>query len=108
MSSRLDEIRAIIEQLPDDPFPRYGLAIEHKTMGQLDEAKGAFADLLSRHPSYIPQYLMYGGLLVQMKDKAAASHIYQLGIAAAEKAKNGHALGELRQALASIDEPEDD
>lgn len=108
MSSRLEEIQSIIAQLPDDPFPRYGLALEYKNLGQLDEARGAFAELQERHPGYVPQYLMHGNLLVQMKDRQAARAVYERGIAAAQAARNQHALGELRQALDALDEPEDD
>lgn len=106
MSTRLEEIQNIIVLAPDDPFPRYGLAMEYKNLGQLDEARAAFADLLGRHPGYVPQYLMYGNLLVQLKDRDEARRVLALGIQAAERAKNHHALGELRGAAAALDDPD--
>lgn len=108
MSSRLEEIQNIIAQIPDDPFPRYGLALEYKNLGQLEDARRAFDELLEKHPAYVPQYLMHGNLLVQMKDKAAARGVLEKGIAAAQAARNQHALGELQQALAAVVDAEDE
>lgn len=108
MSSRLEEILSIVARFPADPFARYGLAMEYRNLGQLDEARRTFAALLADHPDYVPQYLMYGNLLLAMKDREEARRVYEQGIAAAARARNQHAEGELRAALAALDEPEDD
>lgn len=98
-SERLEEIQNIIKLAPNDPFPRYGLAMEYKNLGDRDSARRSFAALLESHPEYVPQYLMYGQLLVEMGDRAAAKQVLTAGIVQAEKARNQHALGELRSSL---------
>ncbi|MDW8283106.1 MAG: tetratricopeptide repeat protein [Myxococcales bacterium] len=108
MSSRLEEILSIVAQFPADPFARYGLAMEYRNLGRLDEARRTFAALLADYPDYVPQYLMYGNLLVAMKDREQARWVYEQGIAAAARARNHHAERELRAALAALEELDED
>lgn len=112
-SERLEEIQNIIQLAPSDPFPRYGLAMEYKNLGDRESARRSFADLLERHPDYVPQYLMYGQLLIEMGDRSAAKQVLTAGIAQAEKSRNHHALGELRTSLdqltgAVVDDDDED
>ncbi len=96
---RLDVIRKIVAQQPNDPFPRYGLAMELTKTGQHDEAEQAFAELEQKFPDYVPQYLMRANLLIEMKRGEDAKGVLQRGIAAAQRKGDGHALGELQAAL---------
>jgi tetratricopeptide (TPR) repeat protein len=103
-SERLEEIKSFIEMAPNDPFPRYGLAMEYKNLGDLEEARRCFDDLLTRHPDYVPQYLMYGQMLVEMGQREAAKRILTSGIERAQKARNQHAQGEMQQALDRLED----
>jgi tetratricopeptide (TPR) repeat protein len=107
MPTRVETIRKIIEQQPNDPFPRYGLAMELKKLGQLEEAETVFAELEQRHPDYVPQYLMHGNHLTELGRLDEARGVLGRGIAAAERKRDGHALGELQQALAALESRED-
>jgi tetratricopeptide (TPR) repeat protein len=104
--SRIEAIKKIVEQQPNDPFPRYGLAMEYKNAGRADEAHASFAELERRHPEYVAQYLMHGNLLTSMHKLDEARGVYERGIAAARKKGDAHALGELQQALDGM--PSDD
>jgi tetratricopeptide (TPR) repeat protein len=102
--SRIDALRKFVEQSPNDPFPRYGLAMELKNLGQLDEAHATFDELERRHADYVPQYLMHANLLSQMTRKVDARACLERGIAAAQKKRDMHALGELQGALEQLDD----
>ncbi len=102
--SRIDALRKFVEQTPNDPFPRYGLAMELKNLGQHDDAHAAFDELEQRHPDYVPQYLMHANLLGAMQRKADARTCLERDIAAAQKKRDAHALGELQGALAELDD----
>ena len=104
--SRIDVIKKIVEQQPNDPFPRYGLAMEYKNAGQGEDAHSAFSELEARWPEYVAAYLMHGNLLASMHRLDDARGVYEKGIAAAQKKGDGHALGELQSALQSL--PTDD
>jgi tetratricopeptide (TPR) repeat protein len=99
MPSRLESIQKIVEQSPNDPFARYGLAMELKNLGRHEEAHAAFEELERRHPEYVPQFLMHANLLTELRRPDEARACLERGIAAARKAGNQHALGEMQSAL---------
>jgi tetratricopeptide (TPR) repeat protein len=101
---RVAMLEEFIAKSPDDPFPRYGLALEHKNAGRLDKAAEVFAELMTRCPDYVAAYLHAGNTLVALGKKADAADVYRRGIAAARKKGDGHALGELEGALAQLDD----
>jgi tetratricopeptide (TPR) repeat protein len=101
---RIASFRSFIERSPSDPFPRYGLAMEYRTRGELDEASREFAALVAAFPDYVPTYLMAGATLVALGRKAEAAEIYRRGIEVASRRGDQHARGELEGALAEIDE----
>lgn len=96
---RLANFRSFIARSPQDPFPRYGLAMEHRTRGELVEASAAFAELVAQFPTYVPTYLMAGGTLVALGKRDEAAAMYRQGIEVATKAGDQHARGELESAL---------
>jgi predicted Zn-dependent protease len=102
MSARADAIRKILESSPNDPFVRYGLAMEHKTRGELAQAWTVFSELLAEFPDYMPTYLMAGGTLVGLGRRAEAADIYRTGIEVASRRGDQHARGELESALTEI------
>jgi len=99
---RIATFKSFIERAPADPFPRYGLAMELRTRGDLAAAWDAFSELLDRFPGYVPTYLMAGGTLAQLGRKAEAADVYRRGIEAAQRASDGHARKELESALQEL------
>lgn len=96
-------IQKLVAEQPDDAFRRYGLALELKNLGRLEEAAAEFAELERRRPEYVPQYLMHGNLLLALKRRDEARAVLQRGEAAASKARDNHALSEIRGALEQLD-----
>jgi predicted Zn-dependent protease len=99
---RLAMLQQFVARTPNDPFARYGLAMEFKKRGLLIEANAAFAELIERHPDYVPAYLMAGQALLAAGDAAGALDVFTRGVAAARAAGNDHALGELESARAAL------
>jgi Flp pilus assembly protein TadD len=97
-----DALKKFVELSPNDPFPRYGLAMALKQAGRSDEARAAFGELEQRFPDYVPQYLMHAQLLIAVEAKAEARAVIERGMAAARKKGDGHALSELEAALDAI------
>jgi tetratricopeptide (TPR) repeat protein len=100
---RIATFKSFIARSPADPFPRYGLAMEHKTRGDLAEAWAAFSDLLTSFPDYVPTYLMAGGTLSALGRKDEAAAVYRRGIEVATHKGDPHARGELESALNELD-----
>ena len=99
---RIATFRSFISKSPTDPFPRYGLAMEHKGRGELAEAWTVFEELLQKFPDYVPTYLMAGGTLVALDRKDEAATIYRQGIEVATRRGDQHARRELEAALSEI------
>jgi tetratricopeptide (TPR) repeat protein len=99
---RIATFKSFIQRTPTDPFPRYGLAMEHKGRGELAEAWAAFAELLEQFPEYVPTYLMAGGTLAALGRRDEAIDVYQRGVQAAAKKGDQHAARELEAALAEL------
>lgn len=99
---RLPLLRQMAQSRPDDPFPRYGLAMELHKQGHNDEAEQVFASLQADHPSYVPSYLMFGNFLVAQGKREQAAAVLDSGIKVAAAAGDEHALGELTAARAEL------
>jgi len=101
---RIATFKSFIERSPADPFPRYGLAMEHRRLGDLAQAWAVFSEILERFPDYVPAYLMAGGTLAGLGRRDEAAGVYRRGIEAAER-RDPHARRELESALAELDAP---
>ncbi|HWU86683.1 MAG TPA: hypothetical protein VN253_05390 [Kofleriaceae bacterium] len=99
---RIATFKSFIERSPADPFPRYGLAMEHKRLGELAEAWVVFSELLGRFPDYVPAYLMGGGTLTALGRRDEACDVYRRGIDIAAR-RDPHAHRELEAALAELE-----
>ena len=60
---RIEQLRKFIDAQPEQPFPRYALALELKGKGDAAAAAAEMKELLRRAPGYLAAYLMYGLLL---------------------------------------------
>jgi tetratricopeptide (TPR) repeat protein len=101
VSKRLPILEKMTEAGSKEPFLWYGLALEYKGLGRHDEAIATFGKLRELDPGYVAQYLMCGGLLLEMGRASEAREMFELGIAAARSKGDTHALSELQDALAA-------
>lgn len=100
---RAATLRSLIAKAPGDPFPRYGLAMELRSRGELEASATAFDELIAAFPDYVPSYLMAGGVAAQLGRREAALDLYRRGIDKAAARGDHHARGELESALASTE-----
>ena len=100
---RLAILRSFAEKRPQDPFPRYALGMEFKTVGDASAAWGIFETLIAEHPDYIASYAPAGEVLLELGQRGQAREIYAKGIAAAGRRSDGHARDHLEAALAELD-----
>ncbi len=99
------QIEAMLADEPDDAFLRYGLAMEHASTGDDAECAAVLRDLIARTAvePYVPAFLMCGQALMRLDRTEEACAVLRDGIAAAARAGNTHAQGEMQGLLASLE-----
>lgn len=101
-NDRLASIRAYVESRPDEPFPRYGLAMEYAKHGLLTEADAEFQELRRRHPDYTATYYQHGMVLARLDRAAEARGTWEEGIRRSMAKGDTHTAEELQAALAEL------
>ena len=102
MPSRLETLRSLVAQGLADPFAQYGLAMELRVQGQMQEAWQGFEALLQSHPDYIAAYAPAADTLVSLGRSQEARHFLRQGIEQCERKGQSHARDQLQTALAAI------
>jgi tetratricopeptide (TPR) repeat protein len=101
---RIAAFQSFIAKNPADPFPRYGLAMEHRNRGDGEAAAAAFADLMARFPDYTATYLMAGQNLLALGRRDEAIAVYRTGVEVAGRTGDRHARSEIEDALAQLED----
>ena len=101
---RMAQIEAMLAEDPDDAFLRYGLAMEHASAGDDTACVDVLRDLIARTATdpYVPAFLQAGQALVRLDRIPEACAVLRDGVAAARRAGDTHAQGEMQGLLDSI------
>jgi tetratricopeptide (TPR) repeat protein len=101
-NSRLDILKSMVEQKPEDSFSRYGLAMEYAKTGELDAAVSEFEELLKHNPNYAAGYFHGGQTLEKLGRLDEARELYRRGIEVTTSIGDGHTRSELAAALDAL------
>ncbi len=101
-SPRLEILKSMVEQKPEDSFSRYGLAMEYVNSGLLEDAAGHFAALLRFNPDYAAGYFHGGQTLEKIGRLDEARGLYQAGIEVTRRTGDAHTESELMAALQAL------
>ena len=101
MTSRIAELEKIAAK-SKKPLPWYGLAMEYRSAGRLDDAIATFQRLHAMSPDYVPAYFMRAQVHEEQGDLDAARAALTTGIAAAKRVGDAHALSEMTTMLDSL------
>jgi tetratricopeptide (TPR) repeat protein len=98
-TTRLESLKRMVEENPDDNFLRYGLAMEYRNTGDLERAVGEFRGLLAVNPDYAPAYFQGGQTLERLGRPEEAREMYREGVAVTTSKGDQHARSEMQAAL---------
>jgi Tfp pilus assembly protein PilF len=96
MMNRIEKIREMLKESPDDSFLQHALALEYIREGNEAAAKQLFENILNREPSYVGSYYHLARLLHRTGEVDKALEICETGMQEAKKAGDKHAFNELR------------
>jgi len=89
----------MLARMPNDAFLLYGIALEHKKLSDHAKALEFLDRVIAVDPNYCYAYFQRGQVQEITGDVEAAKRSYTDGIAAARRAGDPHAQGELEGAL---------
>jgi Tfp pilus assembly protein PilF len=98
-NTRLETLKTLSGQNPQDNFLRYGLAMEYRNSGDLASALREFESLMETAPDYCATYFHAGQTLERLGRPDEARAVYQKGIEATTQKGDLHARSELQGAL---------
>jgi len=84
-NARIESLRKLSEERPDDPRPRFGLALEYERAGRWEEMIAELRAYLARTDDEGNAYGRLGHALREMGRDEEAREAYRQGIAAANR-----------------------
>ena len=99
MSNRLEVLKNMVAQNPNDSFSRYGLAMEYANSGDLENAIREYRALLTVNPNYSAAYYHGGQTLEKLGRREDARALYRQGIEAVTRIGDLHTRSEIQAAL---------
>ena len=99
MSNRLETLKSMVAQNPDDSFSRYGLAMEYAKSGELELAIQEYQNVLAANPNYSAAYYHGGQTLEKLGRREDARALYRKGVEATTRIGDLHARSEIQAAL---------
>lgn len=102
--NRIEKIKELQLEQPNDQFLWHALALEYMKIGDLKAAENAFLHNLTIDAMYLASYYHLGKVYEQMSDLNKAALYYNLGIDIGLKQDDRHTIHELRSALDLIED----
>ncbi|HQV60999.1 MAG: tetratricopeptide repeat protein [Chitinophagaceae bacterium] len=99
---RIEKLKEFLKASPTDSFLQHALALEYIKLGNDEEARRLFEELLNREPGYVGSYYHLAKLLERNDHTDEAITVYERGMEEAKKAGDNHAFGELRGAYEEL------
>jgi tetratricopeptide (TPR) repeat protein len=100
---RLQMLKDLLAQDPNNQLARYGLAMEYSGKGEVDASVGEFKKLIEINPDYANAYFMAAQALAKADRAEEAKQLLRQGITAAARIGNSHAQGEMQGFLDELE-----
>lgn len=101
-TNRLDILKQMVAQDPNNTFARYGLAMEHAKSGNFGEAVAEFQTLLQHDENYAAAYFHGGQAYEKLGQLENARAFYEKGIAVTTRSGDAHTRSEIEAALSLL------
>ncbi len=99
---RINRLKEFLADNPDDSFLNHALALEYIKLGEEQEARSIFEQILQRDPSYTGSYYHLAKLLERIGEISLAIGCYEKGMEASTSTGDRHAFNELRAAYEEL------
>ncbi len=97
--TRLELLKNMIEQDPNDSFTKYALGLEYMSINDNEAARDTFEKLRTTDPNYNALYYQLGKVYELLGEEQNARKIYEQGIFVSASRNDLHTKSELEQAI---------
>ena len=98
MNDRINELKNLLKDDPEDAFLHYAMGLEYVKEGNTLLALERFEILLDKYPDYLPVYYQAAHLYLEVSDREQAEKTFKEGIALAMRLDENKTLLELSNA----------
>ena len=102
MMDRMEKLREFLVANPKDSFVQHALALEYVKLGDDEQGRKLFENILDNDPSYIGSYYHLAKLLERQGAREEAIKWYELGMNQAKALGDNHAYNELQAAYEDL------
>ena len=99
---KVSKLKEFLSANPTDSFLKHALALEYIKLGNDEQARDLFEEILNREPGYIGSYYHLAKLQERLGETDQAVQVYKKGMEVAMKAGDNHAYGELKGAYEEL------
>lgn len=96
---RISKLKEYMKTADKDSFLQHALALEYIKVGNDEEARKLFNEILKREPTYLGSYYHLGKLLERNGNIEKAMRVFKRGMEVAEVANDSHTYRELQGAF---------
>lgn len=100
--SRKDQLRRMLEEMPDDPELHYMYAMEFVSEGSDEQALAEFQAMMHQFPEYVPAYHQAARAACRLGRHELAREVLSRGIGVADAKGDEHAAREMRELLDTL------
>jgi tetratricopeptide (TPR) repeat protein len=100
---RLQMLKDLLAQDPNNQLARYGLGMEYSGKGDVENAVAEFRKLVEINPDYANAYFMAAQTLAKAERADEAKQLLRQGITAAARTGNSHAQNEMQGFLDELE-----
>jgi tetratricopeptide (TPR) repeat protein len=101
--NRIEMLKDLLTQDPNNQLARYGLGMEYSGKGDVDSAVAEFKKLVEINPDYANAYFMAAQALAKADRADEAKQLLRQGITAAARTGNSHAQSEMQGFLDELE-----
>ncbi len=102
-SPRLIQLKAFLEESPNDSFILFAIAKEYEGLGVDALALEYYLKIVAVEPDYVGTYYHLAKLYEHLEERDLALQTYEKGMTVARKMGDHHALSELSGAKLNLD-----
>lgn len=75
----MQQLQAMLAEEPGNTFLRYAIALEHKRMGNMEQAIADLTSILTDEPKHVPSYYQLALMQAELGHVAEAVHTCEAG-----------------------------